>query len=82
MIYQEFNASLFDYLIATDDCKEEIEESNKKINVSGKKSNKRWKQKLDSEFGVVRGIDFKNVFTVSFFFLFSFNECFTLLANA
>ncbi|KAF3794193.1 DEAD-box ATP-dependent RNA helicase 16 [Nymphaea thermarum] len=61
---QEFNASLFDYLIATDDCKEEIEESNKKINVSGKKSNKRWKQKLDSEFGVVRGIDFKNVFTV------------------
>ncbi|XP_031486808.1 DEAD-box ATP-dependent RNA helicase 16-like isoform X1 [Nymphaea colorata] len=63
-ILEEFNASLFDYLIATDDCKVETEESNKKINVSEKKSKKRWKQKLDSEFGVVRGIDFKHVFTV------------------
>ncbi|CAN6484687.1 unnamed protein product [Victoria cruziana] len=61
---QEFNASLFDYLIATDDCKVDIEECNKKINASEKKSKKKWKQKLDSEFGVVRGIDFKNVFTV------------------
>lgn len=32
--------------------------------VGSKRSKKRLKQKLDSEFGVVRGIDFKNVYTV------------------
>lgn len=63
---QEFNAGLFDYLIATDVSEtKEKEEANEENNVKTKKSRKHAKQKLDSEFGVVRGIDFKNVYTVS-----------------
>lgn len=73
-ILQEFNLGLFDYLIATDDSnatKEKVEDSDKSgqgkmkggSNSVGKK--KGGKQLLvDSEFGVVRGIDFKNVRTV------------------
>ncbi|KAK9749607.1 hypothetical protein RND81_02G138000 [Saponaria officinalis] len=64
-IIEEFNAGLFDYLIATDDGKvntKEQEPSGKDAEV--KKSKKQRKQKLDAEFGVVRGIDFKNVYTV------------------
>nr|GLL26409.1 DEAD-box ATP-dependent RNA helicase 16 [Ipomoea trifida] len=64
-ILEEFNAGLFDYLIATDDShsegKEQIDGRSRK---EQKKSKKHPKQKLDSEFGVVRGIDFKNVHTV------------------
>ncbi|XP_042490530.1 DEAD-box ATP-dependent RNA helicase 16-like [Macadamia integrifolia] len=64
-ILEEFNAGLFDYLIATDGSqikeKEEVKLDNQ---VSLRKSKKHLKQKLDSEFGVVRGIDFKNVYTV------------------
>ncbi|XAR51401.1 RNA helicase [Bertholletia excelsa] len=64
-ILEEFNAGLFDYLIATDDSQEKDKEQTdrEKRNVS-KKNRKHAKQKLDSEFGVVRGIDFKNVHTV------------------
>ncbi|KAK9285297.1 hypothetical protein L1049_024488 [Liquidambar formosana] len=58
-ILEEFNAGLFDYLIATDDSQTEQKEQ-----AEPKKSRKRAKPKLDSEFGVVRGIDFKNVHTV------------------
>ena len=62
---QEFNAGLFDYLIATDDSQtKEKEETNRESNAERRKSRKHAKQKLDSEFGVVRGIDFKNVHTV------------------
>uniref|UniRef100_A0A7C9CK08 RNA helicase n=1 Tax=Opuntia streptacantha TaxID=393608 RepID=A0A7C9CK08_OPUST len=64
-ILEEFNAGLFDYLIATDDGQpngKEQEDADK--NAEGKKSKKHAKQKLDAEFGVVRGIDFKNVHTV------------------
>lgn len=63
---EEFNAGLFDYLIAIDDSKptevenEPIEEKM----ASHKRSRKRHKRSVDSEFGVVRGIDFKNVHTV------------------
>ncbi|KAK1323964.1 DEAD-box ATP-dependent RNA helicase 16 [Acorus calamus] len=65
-ILEEFNAGLFDYLIASDDSQikdreQTIGENHKK---SGK-SKKHQKPKLDTEFGVVRGIDFKHVFTVS-----------------
>lgn len=64
-ILEEFNAGLFDYLIATDDSEaKEKEEVNGESNTKQKKSRKHAKQKLDSEFGVVRGIDFKNVYTV------------------
>uniref|UniRef100_A0A2N9IX43 CCHC-type domain-containing protein n=1 Tax=Fagus sylvatica TaxID=28930 RepID=A0A2N9IX43_FAGSY len=64
-ILEEFNAGLFDYLIATDDSQtKEKEESNRESNAEQRKSRKHAKQKLDSEFGVVRGIDFKNVNTV------------------
>ncbi|WCJ41471.1 ATP-dependent RNA helicase DBP9 [Euphorbia peplus] len=57
---EEFNAGLFDYLIATDDkdTKEKLPAENVESNNSKKK------KPLDSEFGVVRGIDFKNVYTV------------------
>ncbi|KAK4584930.1 hypothetical protein RGQ29_022556 [Quercus rubra] len=64
-ILEEFNAGLFDYLIATDDSQtKEKEETNRESNAERRKSRKHAKQKLDSEFGVVRGIDFKNVHTV------------------
>jgi hypothetical protein len=56
---------LFDYLIATDDSRaKEKEQINKESKSQSKNSKRRLKQNLDSEFGVVRGIDFKNVYTV------------------
>ncbi|KAJ0698579.1 putative RNA helicase [Helianthus annuus] len=58
---QGFNAGLFDYLIATDDSETKEKEQ---TDAEKKKSKKHKKRKLDSEFGVVRGIDFKNVYTV------------------
>ncbi|KAK4760926.1 hypothetical protein SAY87_005819 [Trapa incisa] len=62
---EEFNAGLFDYLVATDDSEvKEKEQAKVENNSERKKSRKRSKAKLDSEFGVVRGIDFKNVHTV------------------
>ncbi|OVA09169.1 Helicase [Macleaya cordata] len=64
-ILEEFNAGLFDYLIATDDSKiKQKEQGNEDNHDASKKSKKHPKQKLDSEFGVVRGIDFKNVYAV------------------
>lgn len=64
-ILEEFNAGLFDYLIATDlSQSKEKDEETKESNVGSRKSRKHAKIKLDSEFGVVRGIDFKNVYTV------------------
>ena len=64
--FQEFNAGLFDYLIATDDREtKEKEKANEGSLTETRKSKKHARQKLDSEFGVVRGIDFKNVHTVS-----------------
>ncbi|XVF17476.1 hypothetical protein REPUB_Repub10bG0125600 [Reevesia pubescens] len=64
-ILEEFNAGLFDYLIATDDSQtKEKEQTNGDKHVDSRKSRKHAKPKLDSEFGVVRGIDFKNVHTV------------------
>ncbi|XP_028764325.1 DEAD-box ATP-dependent RNA helicase 16 [Neltuma alba] len=64
-ILEEFNAGLFDYLIATDDSHmKEKDEATKENNGEMRTSKKHVKQKLDSEFGVVRGIDFKNVYTV------------------
>ncbi|KAK7285362.1 hypothetical protein RJT34_20131 [Clitoria ternatea] len=65
-ILEEFNAGLFDYLIATDvsQSKEKDEAPKESIVGSQKSRRKHAKIKLDSEFGVVRGIDFKNVYTV------------------
>ncbi|KAL6961307.1 DEAD-box ATP-dependent RNA helicase 16 [Sarracenia purpurea var. burkii] len=64
-ILEEFNAGLFDYMIATDDSQlKEKEQANGESNVERKRSRKHAKKKMDSEFGVVRGIDFKNVHTV------------------
>ncbi|KDP32115.1 hypothetical protein JCGZ_12576 [Jatropha curcas] len=63
-ILEEFNAGLFDYLIATDDSETKDKEQGDGSLPESKKSKKQSKQKLDSEFGVVRGIDFKNVHTV------------------
>ncbi|OEL21438.1 DEAD-box ATP-dependent RNA helicase 16 [Dichanthelium oligosanthes] len=60
-----FNARLFDYLIATDDTKtKEEKQTDKENKKESKVSRKHLQQTLDAEFGVVRGIDFKNVFTV------------------
>ncbi|EOA16221.1 hypothetical protein CARUB_v10004361mg [Capsella rubella] len=64
-ILEQFNAGLFDYLIATDDnsqTKKEKEEAKGEDDKENKK--KRRKPKLDAEFSVVRGIDFKKVHTV------------------
>ncbi|CAK8572461.1 unnamed protein product [Lathyrus sativus] len=64
-ILEEFNAGLFDYLIAADISQSTEKDEAPKENVVGsRKSRKHAKLKLDSEFGVVRGIDFKNVYTV------------------
>ncbi|KAF5749691.1 DEAD-box ATP-dependent RNA helicase 16-like [Tripterygium wilfordii] len=64
-ILEEFNAGLFDYLIAIDDCEtKEKETVNPESNVESRKSKTHRKPKLDADFGVVRGIDFKNVYTV------------------
>ncbi|KAJ4846310.1 DEAD-box ATP-dependent RNA helicase 16 [Turnera subulata] len=64
-ILEEFNAGLFDYLIATDDSEAKQKEQTHGDNSSGTKKPKKFaKGKFDSEFGVVRGIDFKNVHTV------------------
>ncbi|KAK3021927.1 hypothetical protein RJ639_045221 [Escallonia herrerae] len=64
-ILEEFNAGLFDYLIATDDShSKEKDQADGESQVEKKKLKKHSKRKLDSEFGVVRGIDFKNVNTV------------------
>ncbi|KAJ0881827.1 putative RNA helicase [Helianthus annuus] len=60
-ILEGFNAGLFDYLIATDDSETKEKEQ---TDAEKKRSKKHKKRKLDSEFGVVRGIDFKNVYTV------------------
>ncbi|KAJ7952712.1 DEAD-box ATP-dependent RNA helicase 16 [Quillaja saponaria] len=63
-ILEEFNVGLFDYLIATDDSQTmEKEEATKESNGESRKSRKHVRQKLDSEFGVVRGINIKNVYT-------------------
>uniref|UniRef100_A0A1D1Z4A6 RNA helicase n=1 Tax=Anthurium amnicola TaxID=1678845 RepID=A0A1D1Z4A6_9ARAE len=64
-ILEEFNAGIFDYLIATDNSQTKAEEQNmKKDHAQSKKFKKQLKHKADTEFGVVRGIDFKNVYTV------------------
>ncbi|ESQ53627.1 hypothetical protein EUTSA_v10024759mg [Eutrema salsugineum] len=65
-ILEQFNAGLFDYLIATDDNNQtkEKEEAKGEDNKENKKNKRRGKPKLDAEFGVVRGIDFKKVHTV------------------
>ncbi|CAL4935706.1 unnamed protein product [Urochloa decumbens] len=64
-IIEAFNARLFDYLIATDDAKTKEEKQTDKENKKETRvSRKHLQQTLDAEFGVVRGIDFKNVFTV------------------
>ncbi|XP_010269677.1 PREDICTED: DEAD-box ATP-dependent RNA helicase 16 [Nelumbo nucifera] len=64
-ILEEFNAGLFDYLIATDDSQiKENKQVSKENDIVSKKSKKHLIRKLDAEFGVVRGIDFKNVYTV------------------
>ncbi|KAL4582095.1 hypothetical protein LXL04_006635 [Taraxacum kok-saghyz] len=64
-ILEGFNAGLFDYLIATDDSDSKEKEKTDEITQKERKKIKRnKKRKVDSEFGVVRGIDFKNVHTV------------------
>ncbi|KAF2295635.1 hypothetical protein GH714_033366 [Hevea brasiliensis] len=63
-ILEEFNAGLFDYLIATDDNETKEKEQAGGSLAESRKSKRHAKQRLDSEFGVVRGIDFKNVHTV------------------
>ncbi|CAL4944154.1 unnamed protein product [Urochloa decumbens] len=64
-IIEAFNARLFDYLIATDDAKtKEEKQTDKENKKESRVSRKHLQQTLDAEFGVVRGIDFKNVFTV------------------
>ncbi|KAK4477435.1 hypothetical protein RD792_016656 [Penstemon davidsonii] len=63
-ILEAFSAGLFDYLIATDDSQSAEESNDKESHIPRKKSRKHSKRKLDAEFGVVRGIDFKDVHTV------------------
>nr|CAD1829301.1 unnamed protein product [Ananas comosus var. bracteatus] len=64
-ILEEFNAGLFGILIATDDNQtKEKDHTSRESQVQSRSTKKKFQQNLDAEFGVVRGIDFKNVFTV------------------
>uniref|UniRef100_A0A6V7QRI0 RNA helicase n=1 Tax=Ananas comosus var. bracteatus TaxID=296719 RepID=A0A6V7QRI0_ANACO len=64
-ILEEFNAGLFGILIATDDNQtKEKDQTSRESQVQSRSTKKKFRQNLDAEFGVVRGIDFKNVFTV------------------
>lgn len=63
-ILEEFNAGLFDYLIASDVSQSAEEQNDTESHAPRKKAKKHSKKKLDAEFGVVRGVDFKNVHTV------------------
>ncbi|KAL3654681.1 DEAD-box ATP-dependent RNA helicase 16 [Castilleja foliolosa] len=63
-ILEEFNAGLFDYLIASDITRSAEEHNDKESYAPQKNSKRKSKRKLDAEFGVVRGVDFKNVHTV------------------
>lgn len=59
---QQFNAGVFDILIATDESKNE---SNSKGNGSKKgETKKRRRTEKDEEFGLSRGVDFRNVAAV------------------
>ncbi|KAI3791460.1 hypothetical protein L2E82_05230 [Cichorium intybus] len=59
-----FNTGLFDYLIATDNSdSKENEQTDENKQTEKKKSKKFKKRKADSEFGVVKGIEFKKVQT-------------------
>ncbi|KAI3765877.1 hypothetical protein L2E82_15923 [Cichorium intybus] len=63
-----FNAGLFDYLIATDDSdSKEKEQTDENKQIEKKKTKKFKKRKADSEFGVVKGIDFKKIHTTLFY---------------
>lgn len=62
----QFNAGIFDILIATDESKKDMEEK-KKADKKGKKEEKKKKRKRvekDEEFGLSRGVDFRNVAAV------------------
>jgi ATP-dependent RNA helicase DDX56/DBP9 len=71
-ILQQFNLGLFEYLIATDDGKshhstgKDEDDSGNGGTIPGMQAGKKLSKKVltDTEFGVVRGIDFKNVRTV------------------
>ncbi|EFJ28935.1 hypothetical protein SELMODRAFT_440996 [Selaginella moellendorffii] len=63
-ILKEFNLGLFDYMIATDDGKSDKLETEDQAGGKLKNRKKLKKRIMDAEFGVVRGVDFKNVYTV------------------
>nr|CAD1818665.1 unnamed protein product [Ananas comosus var. bracteatus] len=64
-ILEEFNAGLFGILIAIDDNQtKEKDHTSRESQVQSRSTKKKFQQNLDAEFGVVREIDFKNVFTV------------------
>ncbi|KAF7150223.1 hypothetical protein RHSIM_Rhsim02G0062600 [Rhododendron simsii] len=64
-IIEQFNAGLFDYLIATDDSQlKEKEQADGESRLERKRSRKHAREKMDSEFGVVGRIDFRNVHTI------------------
>lgn len=70
-IVQEFNRGVYDYLIASDEAglKTEKEEETAGANPEKSESNNKKKVKVqkDKEYGVARGIDFKDVqFVVNF----------------
>ncbi len=79
-IVQEFNRGIYDYMIATDEAANEMNEDEEKVEVgeeqqeeeeqkkgeevAGKELKKKRSFQRDGEYGVSRGIDFKNVSAV------------------
>lgn len=62
---EQFNAGVFDILVATDEAQQDDAGSSKKDkSKSMKKSHKKRNRSKDEEFGVSRGVDFRNVAAV------------------
>lgn len=61
----QFNAGIFDILIATDEAKKDIREE-RKAERKGKKEEKKKRKRVekDEEFGLARGVDFRDVAAV------------------
>ena len=61
-IIEQFNVGNFDYLIATDESTDAIDSDDESENEDGEREEKKKKgKKKDDEYGVSRGLDFRNV---------------------
>mmetsp|Transcript_111180 Transcript_111180/g.166552 ORF Transcript_111180/g.166552 Transcript_111180/m.166552 type:complete len:664 (-) Transcript_111180:91-2082(-) len=60
-IIEQFNVGNFDYLIATDDSTDAVESDSEDDDESGGEETPKKRKNKDEEYGVSRGLDFRNV---------------------